>query len=67
MSLLYTVHLHYVTAQNHNCLFFVLFSVPIAQKSTDHAFPALLIKEHLIAASKSEATSSETLKASGHR
>ena len=44
---------------------FTLFAVPITQETTDNTFPALRVKGHLIAASKSEATSIETLEASG--
>ena len=40
---------------------FTLFAVPITQETTDNAFPALRVKGHLIAASKSEATGTETL------
>ena len=32
---------------------FTLFAVPITQETTDNAFPALRVKGHLIAASKS--------------
>ena len=41
------------------------FAVPITQETTDNAFPALRVKGHLIAASKSEATGTKTLEASG--
>ena len=44
---------------------FTLFAVPITQETTDNAFPALRVKGHLITASKSEATGTETLEASG--
>ena len=44
---------------------FTLFAVPITQETTDNAFPVLPVKGHLIAASKSEATGTETLEASG--
>ena len=44
---------------------FTLFAVPITQETTDNAFPALRVKGNLIAASKSEATGTETLEASG--
>ena len=44
---------------------FTLFAVPITQETTDNAFPALRVKGHLIAASKSEAMGTETLEASG--
>ena len=44
---------------------FTLFAVPITQETTDNVFPALRVKGHLIAASKSKATGTETLEASG--
>ena len=44
---------------------FTLSAVPITQETTDNAFPALRVKGHLIAASKSEAMGTETLEASG--
>ena len=44
---------------------FTIFAVPITQETTDNTFPVLRVKGHLIAASKSEATGTQTLKASG--
>ena len=48
-------------------LTFTRFAVAITQETTDNGFPALRVKGHLIAASKSEATGTETLEASRHR
>ena len=53
------------TLRTTTALPFTLFAVPITQETTDNAFPTLRVKGHLIAASKSEATGTETLEASG--
>ena len=44
---------------------FTLFAVPITPETMDNAFPVLRVKGHLIAASKSKATGTKTLEASG--
>ena len=75
-SLWYGLHPHHITdlarhqqvCRVHGittALPFTLFAVPITQETTDNAFPALRVKGHLIAASKSKATGTETLEASG--